>query len=44
MIADRTAEARAFVEGVVAEVPLSTSGPAGGAEWSGAAVDVPTAR
>ncbi|HRE82158.1 MAG TPA: PQQ-binding-like beta-propeller repeat protein [Opitutaceae bacterium] len=56
MITDRTPEARSFVEGVVARStygffePFSEGRPnlyigtRGGAEWSGAAVDVPTGR
>ncbi len=56
MITDRTPEARAFVEAVVAKstygffapfkpgVPNLFIGTRGGAEWSGAAVDVPTGR
>lgn len=55
-ITDRTPEARAFVEAVVAKstygffepfspgVPNLFIGSRGGAEWSGAAVDVPTGR
>jgi quinoprotein glucose dehydrogenase len=56
MITDRTPEARAFVEAVVARSnygffapfaegkPTLYIGSRGGAEWSGAAVDVPTGR
>lgn len=56
MITDRTPEARAFVEQVVARSsygffepftegkPTLYIGSRGGAEWSGAAVDVPTGR
>ncbi len=56
MITDRTPEARAFVEQVVAHAsygffspfeegkPNLFIGSRGGAEWSGAAVDVPTGR
>lgn len=56
MITDRTPEARAFVEALVARstygffqpfvegVPNLYMGSRGGAEWSGAAVDVPTGR
>ncbi|HEY1111807.1 MAG TPA: PQQ-binding-like beta-propeller repeat protein, partial [Opitutaceae bacterium] len=56
MITDRTPEARAFVEQVVAKStygffepftegkPNLFIGSRGGAEWSGAAVDVPTGR
>ncbi|HEY0966252.1 MAG TPA: PQQ-binding-like beta-propeller repeat protein [Opitutaceae bacterium] len=56
LITDRTPEARAFVEAVVAKstygffepfrpgVPNLFIGSRGGAEWSGAAVDVPTGR
>lgn len=55
-ITDRTPEARAFVESVVARAnygffapfeegkPTLYIGSRGGAEWSGAAVDVPTGR
>jgi quinoprotein glucose dehydrogenase len=56
MITDRTPEARAFVEAVVKNAnygffqpfeegkPTLFIGSRGGAEWSGAAVDVPTGR
>lgn len=56
MITDRTPEARAFVEQIVAKStygffepftegkPNLFIGSRGGAEWSGAAVDVPTGR
>jgi quinoprotein glucose dehydrogenase len=56
MITNRTPEARAFVEAIVAKsthgffepftpgVPNLFIGTRGGAEWSGAAVDVPTGR
>ncbi len=56
MITDRTPEARAFVEQLVARAnygffapfeegkPTLYIGSRGGAEWSGAAVDVPTGR
>jgi quinoprotein glucose dehydrogenase len=55
-ITDRTPEARAFVEKIVARAnygffapfeegkPTLYTGSRGGAEWSGAAVDVPTGR
>jgi quinoprotein glucose dehydrogenase len=56
MITDRTPEARAFVEQIVARSnygffapfeegkPTLFIGSRGGAEWSGAAVDVPSGR